>query len=83
LLTRRWAEAEGFYRQAAAGLPDRSADVASMGRQVRRLLAAWKRRGESVEEQPAWIDSVFPQADVLVFPAKAATGLRRANCAGR
>ncbi len=75
LLTRRWGDAEKFYRQAAEGLAERSVDLASMGRQARRLLAAWKRRGERVDEETRWIDSVFPQADVLVFSGQASEGL--------
>jgi class 3 adenylate cyclase len=67
LLTRRWKDAEGFYQQAASRVASRSADLASMGRQARRLLAEWKRRGLDADQETGWIESVFPQADVLVF----------------
>lgn len=67
LLTQRWAEARIFYLQATARLPIRSTGLASMGRQVRRLLAA--SRWDSTEFQAAtsWVDEVFPRADVVVF----------------
>lgn len=67
LLTRRWADAENFYQQAAARVVARSVDLASMGRQARRVLAAWKRRGVVTDGETRWIDAVFPLADVLVF----------------
>jgi tetratricopeptide (TPR) repeat protein len=67
LLTGRWADAEKFYQQAAARVVARSADLASMGRQARRVLAAWKRSGAVVDEETRWIDTVFPRTDVLVF----------------
>lgn len=67
LLTCRWADAENFYQQAAARVVTRSADLASMGRQARRVLAAWKRRGLAFDDETRWIDAVFPQAEVVVF----------------
>ena len=67
LLQQRWDEAAGHYRRATAGLSKRSADLASMGRQARRVLHEWSRHGLDTTAADAWFHEIFPQADVVLF----------------
>lgn len=67
LLQQDWREAREHYSQAAAKAGPRSTDMASMGRQARRVVEEWKQRGGSSALETGWLDEVFPRTDVAVF----------------